>query len=237
MVPARNGKPRPTSQPGARNLRVPCPSVRYVLATAYSSASREKFLRPRVGEEYVREVPSQWKEEKCRETGRPDDYGYPEIDCEEIEKDGLCEIKYRNFLGLDESPLEFDPEDREPSRIQIVIGSNTYRPEKTIHRTPTKIVLAFTVAPGMVPPGQSRELSIEPPPPQKSEARTVKSGFMGFGKCPGRTDKSNYGFIHRGHEIQSEHPAEKTEYTIDVIIEPSHHNTKTTNPKGGTTHV
>ena len=71
----------------------------------------------------------------------------------------------------------------------------------------------------------------------------MTSGFLGFGKCPGRTGEDVRGFTHRGHEIRSEHPVEEIEYTIDVIIRPGDENEKipatgsTPNHKGGKNHV
>ena len=195
-----------------------------------------KVLRPRVGDEYVKRIPSRWREEDCRETGRQDDQGYPEEKCVEVPVTGTCEIKYRDFHGMDESPLTFPP-DVEPPGIKIAIGQNTYRPKKIIRRTPAEMILAFTVAPEMIPDGGAAEAAVLPPAPGNDPVETVKYGFMGFGECPGRTDRDAYGFTHAGHEIQSEHPAEKIEYTIDAIIEPDRHNTKTTNPEGGTNHV
>ena len=196
-----------------------------------------KILRPRVGGEYVKSVRSRWREEDCWETGRQDDGGYPEEKCIEVPVTGTCEIRYRDFHGMDESPMLFSPADTEPPGIKIAVGENTYRPRKTIRHAPREIVLEFAVTPEMIPDGEAAELVIIPPEPRKGRTETVKYGFMGFGKCPGRTDGSAHGFTHSGHEIQSEHPSTRTEYTVDVVVEPGHHNTKTTNHKGGTTHA
>ena len=189
-----------------------------------------KVLRVRVGKEYVKRVPSRWSVEECVPITRWDDDPYE--NCYESIERGVCEIRYRDFLGLEESPLEF-LKDTEPPKIDLAIGGNTYRPQKIIHHAPLEMVLAFTVAPEMVPNGESAELIITPPRPEKDQVETIKTGFVGFGKCPNRTEKKAHDFTHKGHEIQVERPLERIEYIIDVIIESGQKHTKITHPEGG----
>ena len=172
-----------------------------------------RVLRPRLGRDYTVPVRAQWDVRTCPRIGG----------CTVEEKTGVCRMKYRQLLGLKESPMEFF-EDATPPEMVITIDDNEFRPTKVIHWEPLQMVVAFSVTEEMLANGESGRLFIHPPDRDESLVETVKYGFMGFGHCPGKTAKNAFDFTHYGHEVQTEHPVEQTEYTLDVIIQPDNNN-------------
>ena len=120
------------------------------------------ILRPRLGEPHTRKVSSRWI---FRECWRPDPDRWEEDNCRDHHRAGTCEIRYRDFLGLESGPLEFPGEAPAPG-FRLGLGGNSYRVERIVARTPREIVTEFTVAPEMLPGGGPAELTISPPPPE-----------------------------------------------------------------------
>ena len=198
-----------------------------------------KSVRPVAGDEYGWTAKSQWSVNKCRTpkgvraTG-PD----PHSDCYNEIQSGSCRLKYRNRIGWDESDMDFSDLSEE-NRIRIGIGEKPRYLGKIIHSDRAEMVIEFVVTARMLEEKQTDQLVLHPPRAILPEAEKIRFGFMGFGNCPDRLRRDVRNFRHNGHEVPEYAPAERMEYTIDIIIKPDNNNEKLpltgakTNPKGG----
>ena len=166
-------------------------------------------MTPEIGDEEIVSFPSHWLFEDCSS-----DWQYNNNRCPMEQGEGTCQVKHRQYHGLDKEPLNF-LERSEPPPIHLTIGENRYRLEKILHREEFFIVMEFNVAPAMIAKEESNRMILFPPVPDKNPP-TVKSGTLGFHQCP---DRNEYGFNCNGCQRQIEHLQEQIEYTLDVIVQ------------------
>ena len=167
---------------------------------------------PDIGDEEIVSFDSHHLFEDC-----PTVDHYNNNQCSMEHQEGVCEVRYRQYHGLEKEPLNFLDQSKIP-QIQIAIGENRYQLEKVIRREEFFMVMEFNIAPAMVSRTESNRLILHPPTVDKNAVETVKSGFMGFQKCPTHTE---YGFTCDGCQRRQEHPGETIEYTLDVIVQPN----------------
>ena len=179
-----------------------------------------RALNPRIGEEYVQQTSSHWITVKCTsfDIHNRKLRHFPSPICHDDYEQGTCEMKYRDFHGWEEHPLMI-PSTVLDLKIRVSIDGNLYPLGDFLGWDGDTIRTEFTVSEGMIKNSFKSEILLIYHEPDSSKLGSVKSGFMGFGRCPGKTGKKVYNFTHNGDETQREHPQEIIEYTIDVFLE------------------
>ena len=170
-----------------------------------------KVSTPMFGPVYQRCYPSGWVDRECEILDRPCrrcELLKRKI-CWDRRRSGGCNLKYRNFDGLNEQDVIFT-DNLNDTKLRIRIGDNLYPLGKIVNYTALSITTEFKVSKEMIQETNEAFLSIIP----DSNLGNIRIGFLGYGSCFGRGKRR---FSHGGSTSSSNHKNQATRtYKVNV---------------------
>ncbi|WP_127718212.1 hypothetical protein [Halobacteriovorax sp. HLS] len=146
---------------------------------------------------YQRSYPSGWTDRECEIRGpicRHCDFLKRRI-CWDRRRSGSCNLKYRNFDGMNENDIIFSDNLNE-TKLRVKIGGNLYPLGKIIDYSAISMTTEFKVSEEMIQESSEAYLSIVP----DTNHGDVRIGFLGYGSCFGHGKRK---FYHGGSTASS----------------------------------
>ncbi len=156
-----------------------------------------KVSSPLFSPVYQRSYPSGWTDRECEILDRPCrrcDFFKRRI-CWDRRRSGRCNLKYRNFDGVNEHDIIFT-DNLSDTKLRVRIGSNLYPLGKIIKYSAISVTTEFNVSEEMIQESSEAYLSIIP----DTNHGNVRVGFLGYGSCFGHGRRK---FSHGGSTTSS----------------------------------
>jgi hypothetical protein len=141
---------------------------------------------------YQRSYPSGWIDRECEIFGpicRRCDLLKRRV-CWDRRRSGSCNLKYRNFDGVNEHDIIFT-ENLNETKLRVRIGRNLYPLGKIISYSAVSVTTEFKVSEEMILESSEAYLSIIP----DTNHGHIRVGFLGYGSCFGHGRRK---FSHGG---------------------------------------